>query len=42
METMHAREDVELLAEQSFQALFALMAGVNLNASVFDHSQFIF
>ena len=42
MEPMHAREDVKLLTEQSFEALFAFMTGVNLYASVFDHPQLIF
>jgi hypothetical protein len=37
MEAMHTREDVELLAEQSFEALFALMAGVDFDASVLYH-----
>ncbi|MCB0369771.1 MAG: hypothetical protein KDD45_10115, partial [Bdellovibrionales bacterium] len=38
VEPMHAREYIEFLAEQCFEALLTLMAGVNFNASVFDHS----
>ena len=42
VESVHAREDVELLAEQCFEALLAFVAGVNLDASILDHSQLIF
>lgn len=42
MEPVHAREDIKLLTEQSFEALFAFMTGVDLNASVFDHPQLVF
>jgi hypothetical protein len=42
MEAVHAGEDVELLAEQSFEALLALVTGIDFDASVFDHSQLVF
>ena len=41
VETVHAGEDVELLAEQSFEALFALVAGVDFDAPVLDHPQLV-
>jgi hypothetical protein len=39
---MHTGEDVELLAEQGLEALFAFMAGIDFYASIFDHSQLVF
>jgi len=42
VESVHAREDVELLAEQCFEALLAFVAGVNLDASILDHSELVF
>ena len=41
MEAMHAREDIELLVEQCFEALLALMTGVDFNTPVLDHPEFI-
>lgn len=38
---MHTREDIKLLAEQCLEALLAFMAGINFNASILYHSQFI-
>ena len=42
MESMHARENIELLTEQCLEAFFAFMTGVNFNASIFNHPKFIF
>lgn len=39
---MHTGENIKFLTEQSLQTLFALVGGVDLNASIFDHSQLIF
>ena len=39
VESVHAWENVELLIEQCFEALFTLMARVNFDASIFDCSK---
>lgn len=39
---MHAGKDVKFLTEQCFEALFALVAGIDFYAPIFDHSQLIF
>lgn len=41
MESMHAGEDIKLLAEKSFKALFAFVARIYFNASILDHSQLV-
>ena len=41
VESMHARENIEFLTEQCFEALLALMTRINLNTSILDHSQLI-
>lgn len=42
MESVHAGENVKFLVEKGFETLLAFVAGVDFNASVLDHSQFLF
>lgn len=41
MEAVHAREDVELGVEQSFKALLAFVARVDLNAPIFNQPKLV-
>jgi hypothetical protein len=42
MESMHAGENVKLLVEKSLKAFLTLVTGIDLDASVFNHSEFLF
>ncbi len=41
MESMHAGEDIKLLAEECLEAFLTFMTGVYFYASVLDHSQLV-
>lgn len=42
MESMHAGENVKLLVEKSLKAFLTLVTGIDFDASVFNHSEFLF
>jgi hypothetical protein len=39
---MHAGENVKLLVEKSLKTFLTLVTGIDLDTSVFNHSEFLF
>ena len=42
MESMHAGENVKLLVEKSLKAFLTLVTGIDFNAPVLNHPEFLF